>query len=291
VATVVVAGALPGGGASASPASNPPWTELLPPLSSPSQGERIRVARCPKARLRCLTAQIRRMRRLRDRLGCDHRAVFATTYLTLSRVARRTVRRDPRFFRQPRFFFREAALFANVYFRTVRAQNRGRAVPGAWRIAFRAARSPDVNGGQDMLLGISAHVQHDMPFVLAALSLRSPRGASRKPDHDRMNQVLERAYEPVVRAVERRYDPILGAFNEPWNPVDDVAGLELVKGWREGVWRNAERLANASSEAERRRVAAEIEAHAAAWAEALAAPLQRDYGPRRDAYCRARLAG
>jgi hypothetical protein len=275
--------------AAAQAAPNVAWTELLPPHSSPAQAERAPVARCRQARLRCVTVQIRRMKRLRDRLGCDHRAVFATTYLTLTRVARRTVGRNPRFFRQPRFFFREVALFANVYFRTIRAWNRGRPVPAAWRIAFQAARSPHVNGGQDMLLGINAHVQQDMPFVLAALSLRSPRGASRKRDHDRMNRVLKRAYEPVVREVERRYDPIMGALNEPWSPLDDIAGLEMVKAWREVVWRNAERLVNAASEAERSRVADEIEAHAAAWAMTLAVPIQRDYGPRRDAYCRARL--
>lgn len=287
---MLLAGALPGG-ASGNATPHLPWTELLPPLSSPAQGERVRVARCRRARLRCLTVQARRMKRLRGRLGCDHRAVFATTYLTLTRVARRTVKRNRRYFRQPRFFFREAALFANVYFRTVRAWNRGEPVPAAWRTAFEAARSPHVNGGQDMLLGINAHVQHDMPFVLAALALRSPRGASRKPDHDKVNRILRRAYEPVVRAVERRYDPMLGVFNEPWNPIDNLAGVEMVKTWREGVWRNAERLVNAASDAERRRAASEIEAHAGAWASALAAPVQRDYGPRRDAYCRAQQGG
>jgi hypothetical protein len=165
----------------------------------------------------------------------------------------------------------------------------GRPVPEAWRIAFEAARSPHVNGGQDMLLGINAHVQHDMPFVLAALALRDPRGVSRKPDHDRMNEVLNRAYARVVSQVERRYDPIMGAFNEPWNPLDNLAGLELVKTWREEVWRNAERLANARTQAERRRVARQVDANAAAWARAIAVPVQRDYGPQRDAYCRERL--
>ena len=142
-----------------------------------------------------------------------------------------------------------------------------------------------------MLLGINAHVQNDMPFVLAALGLRSRNGASRKPDHDKFNRVLNRAYEPVVRAVERRYDPILRVFNEPWNPLDNLAGLEAVRLWREVVWRNAERLVNASGEAERMRVAQQIEAHAAAWANVLAAPLQLGYARQRDAYCHARLGG
>jgi hypothetical protein len=41
--------------------------------------------------------------------------------------------------------------------------------------------------------GINAHVQNDMSFVLAALSLRNQRGVSRKPDHDMFNVVLKHA--------------------------------------------------------------------------------------------------
>ena len=42
-----------------------------------------------------------------------------------------------------------------------------------------------------MLLGINAHVQNDMPFVLAQLGLRDRKGQSRKPDHDNFNEVLD----------------------------------------------------------------------------------------------------
>ncbi len=42
-------------------------------------------------------------------------------------------------------------------------------------------------------------------------------------------------------------------------PADDVAGLEIVREWREQVWRNAERLVNANSDAERAAIAAEIQ--------------------------------
>ena len=60
--------------------------------------------------------------------------------------------------------------------------------------------------------------------------------------------------------------------------------------WREGVWRNAERLLNARSDAERRRVALQIEANAAAWARLMSAPEEPGYRAQRDAYCRAQLA-
>ena len=111
------------------------------------------------------------MRALQRKLRCDHRAVFTTTYLELTRVLRQTIRRQPHFFRWPRYLYTEDALFADVYFNTFRAAPRGHPVAPAWQIAFDTARSGQVNAGQDMLLGINAHVQNDMPFVGSA-SLR-----------------------------------------------------------------------------------------------------------------------
>ena len=128
--------------------------------------------------MKCVDTEIRRLRNAQRRLRCDHRAVFATTYLQLTRTLRATLRSRPHFFRWPRYLYTEDALFADVYFNTLRDAERGRPVPPAWQIAFDTARSGQVNAGQDMLLGINAHVQNDMPFVIAALGLRS-RSATR----------------------------------------------------------------------------------------------------------------
>jgi hypothetical protein len=238
--------------------------------------------------MRCFADTIARMRRLRDRLGCDHRAVFATTYLLLTKQMRDTIRRHPHYFNDRRWLIYEDTVFANYYFRTMDTYSRGRPVPAAWRIAFDTAARGDANGGQDMLLGINAHVQRDMPFVVATVGLRTKKGASRKPDHDVVNQILSDAYEPIVSTIGRRYDSLVTITNASWNPIDDVAGLEMVKGWREGVWRNAERLVEAKTASERQQVVDSIETNAATWANLIAAgQVPPGYRAQRDAYCRA----
>jgi Family of unknown function (DUF5995) len=277
------------GGASASSVPNVNWVALLPALESPG-GKPGAVAHCRKPSMKCVRVEIRRMRELQERLGCDHRSVFATTYLELTRMAKRTLKADPHFLRFKRFFFVEDALFANVYFRTFRAWERGEEVPGAWRIAFEAARDKDLTAAQDMLLGINAHVQNDMPYVLAKLGLRTRKGRSRKVDHDAFNAVLNQAYEPVVRAVGERFDPSISLTNADWHPVDDVGGLEIVREWREQVWRNAERLANAETADEREAVSQQIEDSAADWAAGIAAVETPGWRAERDAYCAAQLA-
>jgi hypothetical protein len=275
----------------AGPAPGVAWTEYLPALPSPSQTHPNRVAHCRRAKLACVRFQIRRMGERQAALGCDHRAVFTTTYLELTRALRDGLLADPAMLTWPRFFFREDALFANVYFRSLRRWDRGQDVPEAWRIAFETAATGEVTGAQDMLLGINAHVQNDMPFVLAQLGLRDRQGRARKPDHDLTNDVLAAAYEDVVAAVRDRYDASMGLTNPPGVPVDDVAGLEMVREWRERVWRNAERLVNATDDAERAEVAQEIEDYAGEWARGIAATETLGYRATRDAYCAQQLGG
>ena len=265
------------------------WVENLPPVDVSGDVQQGPVDHCRKARMKCVRATMQRMRRLQASLGCDHRGVFATTYLTLTETYYGLLKEQPDFVADRKYLFTEVAEFANYYFDTLKAYVRGDRVPPAWQIALDTATKGEVNGAQDMLLGINAHVQSDMAFVVASLGLETPDGKSRKPDHDVVNAVLEMAYQRVVDEVERRYDPMLSITNPDGVPADDAAGLELVRGWRELVWRNAERLTNAKSEAERREVAASIEQHAAGWAQGIAAfqlPGERE---RRDAYCLAQL--
>jgi hypothetical protein len=296
---VVAAGAIPGlegapaaRGAGEEEVPGLAWTELMPPLPGPGGEPKRRVANCEEPSPACVRRVIERLRERRDRWGCDHRAVFATTYLVLTRQIMRDIRSGwvARNFRFPRYLYREDALFANVYFRVIRAWRRGDPVPGAWRVAFEAAGDGDKAASQDMLLGINAHVQNDMPFVLAALGLRV-RGGSVKPDHDAGNGPLNRAYDDVVAAVRRRYDASLDLTNPDLIPLDDVAGLELVREWREQVWRNAERLVGAETRAERRQVARDIESYAEGYANVIASGGIPGYGAERHAYCAAGPAG
>ena len=277
--------------AQASQDPNPPWPQLLPAFPVSAKSQPRPMPHCRRATMRCVDGNLRRLQRAVDRFGCDHRAVFATTYLTLTKVFRDAMLRDRHLFRDRRYLIYEDTLFANYYFNMLHAVDRGRPIPQAWQVAIDAAARGDDNAAQDMLLGINAHVQRDMPYVVASLGLVTREGHTRKPDHDVMNNVLNEAYEPVVQAIQQRYDPIVSLTNASWDPADDVAGLELVKGWREGVWRNAERLVNAKSAAERSQVVDSIETNAATWARMMSTPqLPPGYRARRDAYCQSKLS-
>jgi uncharacterized protein DUF5995 len=267
---------------------NVPWETYLPAMAGGDQVQPRGVPNCRKATIRCIDVEIRRLRFQQKRFGCDHRGVFATTYLELTRQLRDTLRTRPRFFNDSKYLYIEDAQFANIYFNSLSAYESAKPVPPAWQIAFDTAGSSDVNAAQDMLLGINAHVQNDMPFLLASLGQRTKEGATRKPDHDKMNEILDAAYERVVRQIEDRFDPIVATTNARWTFGDDYAGLEMVKEWREQVWRNAERLLAAETSEERQQVATQIQQYAAGWAQMIANPIQvPGYRAQRDAYCQA----
>lgn len=261
---------------------------LVAPIDIPDAPRAGPVPNCHRAAVKCIRTVVKRLKLREAEFGCNHRAVFMTTYRVLTQGILRALSEDPDRFRWPRYLYFEDALFANVLMANGRAWDRRARVSPAWEIAWNAAASADITATQDMLLGINAHVQNDMPFVIAALGTETRGGVSRKSDHDIFNEVPAASYDDVVGEVGRRYDAAVSLTNPGATSADNAAGLELVRRWREDVWVNANRLIDASSQAEEDRIAAEIEQNAAAWARSiLLIPGTPGYRAQRDAHCAA----
>jgi len=284
---LVLAFAWPGSAA----ADNPPfvgWSALLPALSIPY--DVTSPDDCIAGRTQCVEKTVREMTGRFDSLAssCDHNAIFSLVYLRVTQEYLRTIAAP--FFDDTPFVNHEDTVFARYYFSAYDDWATGdiRDVPPAWRIAFDAARAHRVSALGDLLLGINAHVQRDLPFVLYSIGLVAPDGSSRKPDHDRVNQILNRVTDPVEAEIARRFDPTIEYTNLP-TTLDDFTLFQLLVAWREAAWRNAELLAAAPTAAARQLVAAQIESDAATEANAII--LGTQYLPlsggsaARDAYC------
>jgi hypothetical protein len=264
------------------------WSSLLPSFARPY--DPTSPDDCIAGRSQCVDKTIREMNRRFDPLAsaCDHNAIFALTYLRVTEEYRRTI--DGPFFDDTRFVNYEDTLFADYYFAAFDAWAAGRIeqVPPAWRVAFDAANRHAVSASGNLLLGINAHVQRDLPLVLYSVGLTAPDGASRKPDHDRVDVILNRVADDLIAEIARRFDPTIDDANLPTS-LDDAALLQLLVGWREKAWRNAEALAAAPTPQARDTIVAQIEADAATEARAIVVstaytPLSDGSGPR-DAYC------
>ena len=275
--------------ASAQGAPHLPLTDPLPPLPIDSVGE-DRVEQCGADGLVCIRFVEERLAEWEAFFGCDHRAVFPTVYRLLTRETRLVLEDDPSTFDDPAGLGFEAVAFYELYEQMITAHLDGQAIPPAWETAMDAANEGDWTGGHDMLLAINAHVQRDMPFAVARAGLVLPDGeTSRKADHDRFNQVLTAAYPTIVQEVGTRYDPIMLTVDSLLF-VDDLASQQLVSGWREGVWRNAERLESTTDTPLHDLTVETIEQQAQLAATLIATGEIPGHREARDAHCRQQLA-
>jgi len=276
---------------SLAPAEDPPlvnWPALLPALAPPFTESTFET--CRDGSPSCLDhtlAELRRRIAAHD-LACSDNALFPRNYRVVTEFYQRLA--GTGFFQDDTYVAREDAIFAELFFAAEDAWARGEhdKVPEAWRIAFDAADKKEVQGAGNLLLGINAHVQRDQPYMIAGLGLVDPHGNSRKADHDKFNELLNTAYDDVIAQAVEWDDPDLAMYDMPGTKADDLGLFQIIASWREGVWRNAERLVRARSDEERRLVAETIERNAAEWATWIrrefqyGGPFNRD---KRDALC------
>ena len=209
-------------------AEDPPfigWSTLLPGLATAYEPSSEND--CTAGRVHCVDAVIREMQRRFDPLAaaCDHDSIFALSYLRTTEEYRRTIEGGT-FFEDTAFVNHEDAVFASYYFEAIDAWEAGRRaeVPPAWAIALQAADERSMPASGNLSLGINAHVQRDLPFVLAGIGLVKPDGSSRKEDHDRVNVFLNRVTDGLIAEIAARFDPTADDRDLPTS-IDDIGHL------------------------------------------------------------------
>jgi hypothetical protein len=201
----------------------------------------------------------------------DRRAIFATLYGVISTAARENV--GQHLFEDNTWVGRYAVAFANFYRLALDWYEAGHLsqVPKAWRLCFDFARESDGLVLQDLLLGVNAHVNNDLPLALNAVSI-DPDRASRHRDHTAVNKVFSRVLERATQAVATLYAPGLETADDFGGQLDELASLFSIDVARESAWEAAVALANARSDAERRLTTTLVSARAAVVARLLRAP-------------------
>jgi uncharacterized protein DUF5995 len=268
------------------------WADVLPTLTDAY--DPTSTNDCVAGRSNCVDITIREMERRFDPLGqaCNDNAVFSLAYLRTTQTYE-WARNQAGFFNDTPWVNHEDAVFAKYYFSAYDnwASGNMAAVPQAWQIAFNAAANDQVNGAGNLMLGMSAHVNRDLPYVLAAIGITYPDGTTRKPDHDKVNEFLNDEVNQLLEELSARLDPSVWPNIQTPYGVGVTALFQTLEAWREQAWRNAEALTDAPTPADRAVVAQQIEDTAAAEAEALVA--SDAYAPpattsaSRDSFCAA----
>jgi len=235
-----------------------PWSSVLPGWNDqyvPGSDND-----CAAGRPSCLNASLNELSRILSTTGqaCSHNAVFPLAYLRMTQTYGWT-RDQADYYNDVPYMNHMDAVFAKYYTNAYYNWSSGNrsAVPQAWLMALDASKNKTVTGAGDLFLGMNAHINRDLPFVLYASGLVETDGTtSGKADYDAVEAWLNDDTAPLLAEAAQRFDPTIDDTN---NPLVDYTTFQMVSAWRETAWRNAELLAAAPTDAARALVAQGIE--------------------------------
>lgn len=188
---------------------------MTPQITHLTQQPYATVAAAEKS-LRGLEALFRRSK--------DNRGLFVIAYAEMTTRLKKALAGLHSPFNEPAWVTDYLLAFANLYRRALYGFVTGATIPAAWRIAFeRAADDRGVISLQHLLLGINAHIGHDLPLSLQQVGLGEGETQQRRyTDHLRVNEILKAATNPIQDKVTRFHlsqgfsllEKIIGPFDE-----------------------------------------------------------------------------
>ena len=175
----------------------------------------------------------------------DRRAVFADAYGRMTAAMLEAI--DRREFEDGHWVARLLDRFADYYFDAVDAWDADTHCPLVWCDAFAACDHDDLHTLQVLLLGINAHINHDLVYALADVlddwdRLDNTTRLEREVDHRNVNLVIARTVDVVQDEVIDPRSPILGVLDEVFAGLDEWLFSKLIGAWRSDVWDQSQRL-------------------------------------------------
>lgn len=154
-------------------------------------------------------------------------------------------------------------VFLGYYLRAVDGADSGGVCPSVWADAFSACDRPEEHPLGLVMLGINAHINHDLVFALRDVledwpELDDELRLRRFTDYTTVNQVIAVNIDRVQDLV---LDPVLPGFevaDRLLGRTDEWAFGQMVTRWRQEVWEDTVRLLGAHSDEEQQRISEEV---------------------------------
>jgi len=163
----------------------------------------------------------------------DHRAPFLRVYTRMTSKVRDRLQEG--YFSDPAWLERVGIRFAAYYFAALDAHQAGQECPPAWRRAFVGAEGGRTFVLEDVLLGMNAHINNDLPQVMADILGAEgdwpdyARMERRHFDHDQINRTLQDLVPVVEGDIGNHYARLLRVLGRWTGDLD----LLLVRHWIE----------------------------------------------------------
>ncbi|MHB8133944.1 MAG: DUF5995 family protein [Anaerolineaceae bacterium] len=147
--------------------------------------------------------------------------------------------------------------FAEVYFIALDQYEKKSDPPKVWKIAFEAPNFSQLHVIQNLVLGVNAHINYDLVFVLSELlglewqQLSEEYRQMRYRDHCHVNDIIFQTINSVQDQIIDRFDPSFEIVDKLLGPLDEWLTSKIISSWRENVWEHAVRLVDLADEQER----------------------------------------
>ncbi len=213
----------------------------------------------------------------------DARAAFPDIYAVVTRrVACEAARPDGPFL-EPTWISGLAGRFCARYLETLRWSLTGCPQDAsAWASAYLADGAAPLPPVQHALLGLSAHINHDLAIVIHATIVERGDAEDRaqiaryKHDHDCVNALLDASIPEAIDRLIRRHRCATTRWLDRAGRLTRWCTMEILTRWRAHVWVEVEALLAARTLGQRARVLRRISARAAR----IGALLRRPLAPR-----------
>ena len=187
-----------------------------------------------------------KMRALRENWEAaqDRRAIFAHLYLLMTGNMLQALQAGE--FHDKVWVRTLLETFAGYYFKALeKFEEAWFTAPPVWRVAFEAAQDPQVTTIQHLLLGMNAHITHDLVFTLIDMlepeweQITPANKKARYHDHMHVNEVIARTVDVVQDQIIAQHAPVLDALGPVYRNFDEWVVSKLVQKWRGQVWNQA----------------------------------------------------
>lgn len=208
---------------------DPPTKPAPEPRLATMPGDRLEIRRTlvdPGTQTQpSLDVAIRKLEAIEQDLVAkgDHRAVFVSTYLMQTKATAEALE-EPGRFEDTEFMNRLALRFVQYFLDAYGNYEAGQRdkVPAPWLKAFDLAVDKKTLVMEDLILGINAHINYDLPRALVVVGANT---TAHERDFSNYNQLLSENIQPVKDVIIDRYTN--EALNVKWLGIADRITLDL----------------------------------------------------------------
>lgn len=145
--------------------------------------------------------------------------------------------------------------FAEYYFVALEAyEHQAEYTSRVWKQVHEAAQHQKLHVLQNLLLGVNAHINYDLPLSLYDClcqdwaNLDDAQRRSRQNDHETVNVIISSTIDTVQDTVVEPASPIMAIVDQVLGRMDEWLLSQLITSWRHEVWNVAMQMLEATEE-------------------------------------------